>query len=70
MLKVQEMTVMSRFAVHRAVVEESAAKTPREKPRATEAEIQKWVEENREAFAAYDAYIDANGLFSDELRLF
>ncbi len=61
---------MSRFAVHRAVVEESAAKTAREKPRATAAEIQKWVEENREAFAAYDAMVDRLGVFGEDDRVF
>jgi antitoxin CcdA len=30
----------------------------------------RWLEENREAIAAYNEYVDANGAFSDEIRSF
>ena len=34
------------------------------------AQIAKWQDENREAFAAYDACVEANGVFSDGKRSF
>jgi antitoxin CcdA len=34
------------------------------------AQIAKWRDENREAFAAYDAYVEENGVFSDGKRSF
>ncbi|MGF7176769.1 type II toxin-antitoxin system CcdA family antitoxin [Azospirillum doebereinerae] len=40
------------------------------RPRLTEAEKQRWMEENREAFAAYDAFVEKHGVFGDEHRLF
>ncbi len=65
---------MSRFAVHRATPRTGAdtpvTTTASKTTRATDAEIRQWVEDNRDAFAAYDAYIDANGLFGDGKRLF
>ncbi len=36
----------------------------------TEAEKQRWTEENREAFKAYDEFVDKYGLFGDEWRKF
>ncbi|MCM8737099.1 type II toxin-antitoxin system CcdA family antitoxin [Azospirillum sp. A1-3] len=36
----------------------------------TEAEKQRWTEENREAFKAYDELVDKYGLFGDGKRLF
>jgi len=38
--------------------------------RLTEAEKQRWIEENREAFRAYDEHVEKNGLFGDGRRLF
>lgn len=43
--------------------------------RALEAEVrarkrEKWLEENREAIAAYNAHIEEHGIFSDHFRLF
>ncbi len=34
------------------------------------AQIAKWRDENREAFLAYDAYVEENGVFSDGKRSF
>ena len=31
---------------------------------------EKWLEENREAIAAYNAFVEENGIFSDHVRLF
>ncbi|HYD29751.1 MAG TPA: type II toxin-antitoxin system CcdA family antitoxin [Azospirillaceae bacterium] len=31
---------------------------------------QRWVEENRPAFDAYDAYVEKHGVFSDGKRMF
>lgn len=43
----------------------------REKPaRGTESEKQRWIEENREAFAAYDAMVEKLGVFGEEYRQF
>lgn len=39
-------------------------------PRLTEAEKQRWMEENREAFAAYNDFVEKYGVFGDEHRLF
>ncbi|WP_109106796.1 type II toxin-antitoxin system CcdA family antitoxin [Azospirillum sp. TSO35-2] len=36
----------------------------------TEAEKQRWIEENREAMKAYDEYVEKSGVFGDGLRLF
>lgn len=49
-----------------------SSQVPRkEKPaRDTESEKQRWIEENREAFRAYDAMVGKFGLFGDEHRLF
>lgn len=35
-----------------------------------EARLRRWIEENRQAFAAYDAYVERHGLFSQGKRLF
>ncbi|MBP2228848.1 post-segregation antitoxin (ccd killing protein) [Azospirillum agricola] len=49
----------------------AAEEAPSAKPRRlTEAEKQRWIEENREAFAAYDAHVEKHGLFGDGRRLF
>ncbi|WP_188092506.1 type II toxin-antitoxin system CcdA family antitoxin [Azospirillum sp. B21] len=37
---------------------------------AVEAEKKKWMEDNRAAFAAYDALVDRLGLFGEEYRNF
>ncbi|WP_194912890.1 type II toxin-antitoxin system CcdA family antitoxin [Azospirillum sp. INR13] len=37
---------------------------------AVEAEKKKWIEDNRAAFAAYDALVDRLGLFGEEYRNF
>ncbi|XWZ93428.1 type II toxin-antitoxin system CcdA family antitoxin [Azospirillum sp. B2RO_4] len=42
----------------------------RKRARMTEAEKQRWAEENREAFKAYDEWVDKYGLFGDGKRLF
>ncbi len=31
---------------------------------------EQWLEENRTAIAAYNEYVEAHGVFSDELRIF
>lgn len=64
---------MSRFAVHRAIPLRTGADTPvtttaSKTPRATDAEIRQWVEDNRDAFAAYDAMVDRLGVFGDDER--
>lgn len=38
--------------------------------KATESEKQRWIEENRDAFRAYDAMVEKFGLFGDGHRLF
>lgn len=35
-----------------------------------EAKRQRWIEENRPAFDAYDAFVEKHGVFSDGKRLF
>ena len=35
-----------------------------------EAQRKRWVEENRQAFAEYDNFVEANGIFSEGKRLF
>jgi len=35
-----------------------------------EARQKKWIEENRQAFADYDKFVEANGIFSKGKRLF
>src|SRR3954465_14859576 len=35
-----------------------------------DAQRERWVEENRQAFAEYDSFVEANGVFSDGKRLF
>ncbi|WP_377806969.1 type II toxin-antitoxin system CcdA family antitoxin [Azospirillum sp. A29] len=48
----------------------SEACAHRKRARMTEAEKQRWTEENREAFKAYDEWVDKHGLFGDGKRLF
>ncbi|KAA0594108.1 MULTISPECIES: type II toxin-antitoxin system CcdA family antitoxin [Azospirillum] len=48
----------------------SEACTHRERARMTEAEKQRWTEENRGAFKAYDELVDKYGLFGNGKRLF
>ncbi|MBY6263195.1 hypothetical protein EI613_14915 [Azospirillum sp. 412522] len=48
----------------------SEACAHRKRARMTEAEKQRWTEENREAFKAYDELVDKYGLFGDGKRLF
>ena len=48
----------------------SEACTHRERARMTEAEKQRWTEENRGAFKAYDELVDKYGLFAEEWRKF
>ncbi|MGA1857723.1 type II toxin-antitoxin system CcdA family antitoxin [Azospirillum sp. 11R-A] len=48
----------------------SEACARRKRARMTEAEKQRWTEENREAFKAYDEFVDKYGLFGDGRRLF
>jgi antitoxin CcdA len=35
-----------------------------------EAQRKQWVEENRQAFAAYDKFVETHGIFSEGKRLF
>lgn len=42
----------------------------RKRPRMTEAEKQRWIEENREAFEAYNEFVRTHGVFGDVKRLF
>ena len=42
----------------------------RDRNRPSEADKQRWMEENRDAFRAFDEHVLKNGLFSDGKRLF
>jgi antitoxin CcdA len=35
-----------------------------------DAQRERWIEENRQAFAEYDRFVETNGVFSDGKRLF
>ena len=35
-----------------------------------DAQRERWVEENRQAFSEYDRFVETNGVFSDGKRLF
>ena len=48
----------------------SEACAHRKRARMTEADKQRWTEENREAFKAYDELVDKHGLFGEEWRKF
>jgi len=47
-----------------ATLEKALAQALKEKQR------EQWLAENRQAIAAYNEYVDTNGVFSDELRSF
>lgn len=59
---------MSSEDRHGSSVSEACAY--RKRARMTEAEKQRWTEENREAFKVYDELVDKYGLFGDGKRLF
>jgi post-segregation antitoxin (ccd killing protein) len=59
---------MSSDEQHGSLASEGCAY--RKRARMTEAEKQRWIEENREAFKAYDELVDKYGVFGDEWREF
>ena len=36
----------------------------------SESQPERWIEENRKAFAEYDGFVEAHGVFSEGRRLF
>ncbi|MBP2292716.1 type II toxin-antitoxin system CcdA family antitoxin [Azospirillum rugosum] len=58
---------MSRGAAHRKPTNVSAKPVEQS---VAEAKRQGWIEENRPAFDAYDAFVERHGVFSDGKRLF